>query len=189
MNLLDFLILLPIAYFCYRGFINGIIKEVLSIVGIILAVFFTFQYMEPVGRMISPMFEEKSSAIPFVSGLIIFISTLSLVHFIALLSKKFLEVIKLNALNRIAGAAFGFLKSGIVISAILLILAGFSLPSNEARQDSTTYSFVIYLAPWAYDTVATAYPGAKDFRATLEKTLEQYNPIENFPTFDNKSNS
>jgi membrane protein required for colicin V production len=181
MNLLDFLILLPIAYFCYRGFVNGLIKEVLSIVGIILAVFFTFQYMEPVGNAISPLFEPKASYVPFVSAVIIFISTLAIVHLIAYLSRKFLETIQLNFVNRLSGAAFGFLKSGIVISAILLMLAGFNLPSQEARQDSATYSYIIYLAPWTYDTVATVYPGAKDFTATVQKTLEQYNPIENFP--------
>ena len=189
MTLLDFLILLPIAYFCYRGFSNGIIKEVLSIVGIVLAVFLTFQYMEPVGNIISPLFEERASIIPFASGLIIFLSTLAAVHLVAYLSRKFLETIKLNFVNRLAGAAFGFLKSGIVISAALLILAGFSIPSQQARQDSATYSYVVHLAPWAYDTVATVYPGAEDFRSTIEKTLEQYNPIENFPILEKNRNS
>ena len=189
MTLLDFLILLPIAYFCYRGFSNGLIKEVLSIVGIVLAVFLTFQYMEPVGNVISPLFEEKASIIPFASGLIIFLSTLAAVHLVAYLSRKFLETIKLNFVNRLAGAAFGFLKSGIVISAVLLILAGFSIPSQESRQDSATYSYVVHLAPWAYDTVATVYPGAEDFRSTVEKTLEQYNPIENFPILEQNRNS
>lgn len=188
MNLIDFLILIPIAYFAYRGFANGIIKEVLSIVGIILGVFLTFQYMEPVGTVINPLFEEGASFVPFVSAIIIFVGTLAAVHFAAFLSKKFLETIKLNFVNRIAGAAFGFLKSGIVISAILLILAGFNFPSEDARQNSATYPYVIYLAPWAYDTVATVYPGAEDFRTTIQKTLEQYNPIENFPLLE-QSNS
>ncbi|NGP87144.1 CvpA family protein [Fodinibius halophilus] len=189
MNLLDILILLPIAYFCYRGFMNGIIKEVLSIVGIILAVFFTFQYMEPVGRIIEPLFEEKASFVPFISGLVIFIGTVAGVNLIAYLSKKVLETIKLNFINRIAGALFSSLKSGIVISAVLLIMAGFSLPSQESRDASATYSYVIYFAPWAYDVVATIYPGAEDFKATIEQTLEKNNPINNFPTLDKNSNS
>lgn len=189
MNILDFLIVLPLAYFCYRGFINGFIKEVLSIVGIILAVFLTFQYMEPVGEFISPFFEPKSSLVPFASGLLIFISTLSVVHLIAFMSRKFLETIKLNFINRVSGAAFGFLKSGIVISATLLILAGFNIPSDEVRKDSATYSPILHVAPWAYDAVASIYPGAKDFTATVRNTLENYNPIENFPFLEKNSNT
>jgi membrane protein required for colicin V production len=181
MNLIDFLILIPIAYFCYRGFVNGIIKEVLSIVGIILGVFLTFQYMDPVGTAIAPFFDQKSSFIPFVSAVIIFVGTLAVVNLVAYLSKKFLETIQLNFVNRLAGSVFGFLKSGIVVSAILLILAGFGIPSQQSRQESATYSYIIYLAPWAYDAVATVYPGAEDFSSTIQKTLKQYNPVKNFP--------
>ncbi|HKK44788.1 MAG TPA: CvpA family protein [Balneolaceae bacterium] len=188
MNLLDILILLPIAYFCYRGFTNGLIKEVLSIVGIILAVFLTFQFMDPVSAAIRPLFAEKASFIPFISGIIIFVGTLAIVNLIAYLSKKILQTIKLNFINRLAGLGFGFLKSGIIVSAILLILAGFNIPSKQARNESVTYSYVIYLAPWAYDSVAAVYPGAEDFSTTIRKTLKQYNPIQNFPFLDKEKN-
>lgn len=181
MNLLDLLIFLPILFFAYRGFANGIIKEVLSIVGIILAVFLTFNYMNAVGAYIRPLFDENAGYIPFVSGMLIFIGTLVIVHLIAFLAKKFLETINLNFVNRFAGMTFGFFKSGIVISAVLLFLAGFNVPSPEARQDSIMYPYIIHLAPLAYDTVAYLYPGAEDFSETISKTLDQYNPIRNFP--------
>lgn len=188
MNLLDFLILLPIAYFCYRGFMNGLIKEVLSIAGIILAVFLTFRYMDQVSAIIRPLFAPKASFIPFVSGLIIFIGTLAVVNLIAFISKKFLETLKLNFVNRLSGLIFGFLKSGIIVSAILLILAGFNIPSQQSRKASVTYPYVIYLAPWAYDSVATIFPGMEDFSTTVQRTLKQYNPVKNFPYLDKDKN-
>lgn len=184
MNLLDFFILIPICFFCYRGFVNGIIKEVLSIAGIILAVFLAFQYMDPVSSALRPLFNDNESYIPFVSAILIFVGTVSIVQFIAYLAKKFLETIKLNSINRLSGLAFGFLKSGIVVSAILIMLAGFNLPSQEARDDSVTYPYIIYLAPWSYDAIAAIYPGAEYFSETVKKTLDQYNPIDNFPTLD-----
>lgn len=184
MNFLDFLIFLPLVFFCYRGFVNGIIKEVLSIVGIILAVFLTFKYMDVVGSWIRPLFSENAGYIPFVSGTLIFVGTLVIVNIIAFLSKKFLETIKLNFVNRITGLAFGFLKSGIAISAVLLILAGFNLPSQETRDESILYPYIIHLAPWAYNVVASLYPGADDFANTTQKTLDRYKPVQNFPILD-----
>lgn len=184
MNLLDYLILIPICLFCYRGFVNGLIKEVLSIVGIILAVFLSFQYMDAVGTLIRPLFSENAGYIPFISVILIFVGTVSVVQLVAYVSKKFLETIKLNFVNRLSGLAFGFLKSGIVISAVLVVLAGFNLPSQQAREDSLMYPYVIHLAPWAYDSVAFLYPGAENFSETVQKTLKQYNPVENFPIFD-----
>lgn len=184
MNFLDFLVLIPICYFCYRGFVNGIVTEVLNITGIILAVFLTFQYMDTLAYIMRPFFNENAGYIPFVSATLIFIGTVSAVQLIDFLVKKVLAIIKLNFINRLSGLFFGFLKSGIIISAILLILAGFNLPSKKARDDSLTYSYVIYLAPWAYDAVAFLYPGAEYFSETINKTLDQYNPVENFPTLD-----
>ena len=184
MNLLDFIILIPICFFCYRGFVNGIIKEVLSIVGIVLAVFLTFNYMDPMSSALRPLFESGASYIPFIAGAIIFVGTVALVQLAAHLLKTFLETIKLNFINRLSGVAFGFLKSGIMVSAILLLLAGFNLPSEQARNESLTYSYIIYMAPWAYDTIAFAYPGAEYFTETVQKNLDKYNPIENFPISD-----
>lgn len=184
MNLLDLVILLPLLYFAYRGFVNGLIKEVLSIAGIVLAVFLTFEYMDSLNEFIGPYFNGDESYIPFISGVILFIGTIAVVQLIAYLTKEFLEAINLNFINRLSGMAFGLLKSGIIISAILLILAGFNQPSEKARQESFTYSTVVYLAPLAYDFVATFYPGAENFSETIEKTLNEYNPIKNFPTLD-----
>ncbi|MFH5832087.1 CvpA family protein [Halalkalibaculum sp. DA3122] len=184
MNLLDLIILLPLLYFAYRGFVNGLIKEVLSIAGIVLAVFLTFEYMDTLNKLIGPFFGGDESYIPFISGAILFIGTIVVVQVIAHLSRKMLEAVNLNFINRISGMAFGVLKSGIVISAILLILAGFNQPSEEVRNESVTYSNIVYLAPLAYDLVASAWPGAENFSDTIHKTLDEYNPIQNFPTLD-----
>lgn len=181
MNLLDFLIVIPLFYFSYRGFVNGIIKEVLSIAGIILGVFLTFEYMDNMSALVRPFFDEDASYIPFISGAILFIGTVGAVQLAAYLAKKFLETIKLNFINRLAGMVFGFLKSGIMVSALLLILAGFNLPSDTARGESITYSTIIYLAPLTYDAVALIYPGATNFSNTIGETFDQYNPIDNFP--------
>jgi membrane protein required for colicin V production len=181
MNLLDILILLPIAWFAFKGFTSGLVKEVLSIVGIILALFLTFRYMDAVSILLRPFFEEGSDYMPLIAALILFIGTLSAVHFIAYLTKKFLETIKLSALNKALGMIFGGLKAGLVVSGILLLMAGFNMPGEDSRQKSLLYPYVIYLAPTAYNIVAAVYPGAENFITTVENTLQENNPLNNLP--------
>lgn len=176
MNLLDFLIFIPILYFCYRGMRNGLIGEVLGIIGIILGVFLTFHYMDEMADFIRPIVEGDPSYLPFLAGAIIFFGTLIVVQLIAFMLRRFLQVIHLNIVNRILGFFFGMLKGGIIVSAILLLLAGFNQPSKQSREESIAYSYVIYLAPWAYNAVAT-----ENFSRTIQDTLNKYNPIENFP--------
>lgn len=181
MLLLDLIIATPILYFGYKGAINGLVKEVLNIVGIILAVFLTFNYLDTFSGLIAPLFDEDTSYVPFISGAILFLGTLIIVAIIAYGTKEFLKAVKLSIVNRLLGGAFGALKSGMVVSAILLLLAGFNVPGEEAREESYLYPFVIYIAPVTYNTVATVWPGAEDYSQTLRNNLSTYNPIENLP--------
>ncbi|MDR9416803.1 MAG: CvpA family protein [Gracilimonas sp.] len=181
MLILDLIIATPILYFGYKGAVNGLVKEVLNIVGIILAVFLTFNYLDAFTGIIAPMFEEGASYVPFLSGALLFIGTLGVVALIAYATKELLEAVKLGMVNRILGATFGALKSGLIISAVLLLLAGFNIPSDEAREDSFLYPAVIYLAPLTYNGVALVYPGAENYSETLKKNMGDYNPLENIP--------
>lgn len=187
MLFLDLIIAVPILYFAYKGAVNGIVKEVFNIAGIILAVFLTFNYLDVFTGIISPIFEEGASYVPFISGAILFTGTLAVVALIAYGTKEFLKAVKLSLVNRILGALFGVLKSGIIVSAFLLLLAGFNVPSEEARNESYLYSSVIYLAPFTYNAVALVYPGAENYTETLKENISDYNPLENIP-FLNDSN-
>ncbi|HYW34605.1 MAG TPA: CvpA family protein [Balneolaceae bacterium] len=179
MNLLDVCIFIPILYFCYRGARNGLIGEILSIVGIILAVFLTFHFMDPLAEYIHTFMNSNPNYLPFIAAALIFIGTLITLQIIAFLLRRFLEKIRFNTINRILGFFFGLLKGGIIVSVVLLLLAGFNQPSKKARDGSVSYSYVIYLAPWAYDAVAT-----KNFSQTINQTLRKYTPIKNFPITD-----
>ena len=185
MGIIDLVILIPLAYFGFRGFMNGLVKEVLNIVGIILAVFITFTYMDALVVIIEPLFEEPSATIPFISGIILFVGTLLIVALIAYSLKKTLEAAKLSTANRLLGLAFGVTKSGIVVSSILLLLAGFNFPSENARNESFLYSYVIHMGPLAYNSLAALAPGANSYTETIQEILSEYNPIENFPLLDN----
>ena len=182
MHILDLVIAVPLLYFGYKGAVNGLVKEVLNIVGITLAIFLTFKYMDAFSLIIKPFFEDDTAAyIPFISAAILFIGTLAVVALIAYLTKELLKAVKLSMVNRILGATFGVLKSGMVVSTIILLLAGFNIPKDEVRNDSILYPYIIYLGPWTYEAVAFIYPGAEGFTDNLKENLSEYNPLENIP--------
>jgi len=182
MHILDLIIAVPLLYFMYKGAVNGIVKEILNIVGIILAVFLTFNYMDALSIIIAPFFEEDASPyIPFLSAAVLFLGTLIIIAIIGYLTKELLKAVKLSTVNRVLGALFGLVKSGLIISTVLLLMAGFNVPKEEVRDESLLYPYIIYLGPWAYDAVALIYPGAEDYTQTIQENLSKYNPIENLP--------
>jgi len=183
MNLLDLAILLPIAFFAYKGYRNGIVWEVLSIIGVIFAVFIAFQFMEQLAGMVEPYIDQPKDIITLISGAILFAATLILVLTIALLIRKFLEFLRLNLVNRLFGLIFGGLKAGIVISAVLLLLAGFNVPDDETRTGSLSYAYVIQVAPAVYNLITSVYPESEDFVNKIRNTLDETNPIKNLSIF------
>lgn len=181
--MLDFLILLPIGYFAYKGFLAGFIQEVLSIVGIILGIFITFAYMKPVSAVFESFFTNPDTA-TIVAGLTLFIGTIAIVQTIGHLIRKLLEAIKLNFINRLAGFCFGAIKSAIVVSGFLWLFAGFNLPADETRNESLSYPYIIILAPATFNMVSTVVPNIEGFIETIEQTIREDNPIRNNPFFE-----
>jgi len=181
MYTLDIIIAIPILYFGYKGAVNGLVKEVLNIVGITLAIFLTFNYMDAFGDVITPFFEDKPEYIPFASGVILFLGTLILIGLIAYFTKKFLEAVKLGTVNRIFGALFGALKASMIVSSALLLISGFNFPAEQTRENSFFYDTVIQVGPLAYETIAIIYPGAEGFTDTIQQNISKYNPADSLP--------
>ena len=180
MNWLDMVLLVPIALFAWRGFSNGIVGEVLGIAGLIVSVFLTFAYMKPAAVLFEPYFETADYAV-IAAGTAIFVGTLIVFQLAAWLLKSILKLAKLNMVNRVAGLGFGVLKAAVVLSAALLLLAGFRLPPEQIREESVLYPVVTPVAPVVYDAVALVWPGVEGFKETMEGALDQSNPLRLLP--------
>ncbi|MGF1669381.1 MAG: CvpA family protein [Balneolaceae bacterium] len=185
MNYLDILLLIPIGYFAYKGFMTGLIRELFGIIGVILAVFLTFELMDAMISILRYLWFKPGNYLPVLAGLIIFFGTIGFTHFLANLLHQMVEIVSLNFINQISGSVFGALKTGIVLSALLLLLSGFNFPDEEIRNESTVYYHIIFIAPAVYDIVATVYPGAEDFLTIIEKNIDQTSPLKNLPIFEN----
>lgn len=184
MNLLDLFILVPIGYFAYRGLMSGFIREFFGIAGIVIAVFVTFRYMGPVSGFAAPFVENTDHA-TIIAGIVLFIFTLAGIQMVAIWLEKAFELIHLSFINQVAGFLFGAIKSALLVSALLLLLAGIDIPQEKTRTESATYPLVIYLAPAAYNLIANIYPETEDFIRTIEKSLKENNTLRTLPIFDN----
>jgi len=184
MNYLDLLLILPLGYFAYKGFMSGIVREVFGIVGVILAVFLTFVLMEDMTAILRYFWFTPGNYLPVLAGLILFFGAIIFTRFLANLIHKMLEVVSLNFINQLLGSAFGALKTAIVLSAMLLLLAGFNLPGEETRNESKVYNHVIFIAPAVYNAIVSVYPDAEDFITVIEKNIDQNSPLKNLPVFE-----
>ena len=171
MNLLDGIALLFILYFAWKGFRNGLVKEVFRIVGLVLAGFVSFQYADTAGGLLNNYFEIDPSYSPYVAFAFLFIAAMIAVQIGITFLDALIQLLLLSIPNRFFGSMFGILKSSLFISIILILLAGFGFPENETRKQSLLYKPILKVAPASYDIVARVLPGVKPYNDSVERYL------------------
>lgn len=180
METLDIIVLIPLVYFGFKGFQSGILKEILSIVGIVLAVFLTLNYLNEFTAYTKNLFGFSQDYNPFIMGTILFVSVMICTSVLIYFLSKLVNAIQLSVVNKLLGLVFGALKAGIIVSSALIFLSGFNFPDKTAIEQSKTYPVVIKIAPMSYDLIAKIYPGASNFSDVIKKTIDENNPLNNF---------
>ncbi|MDG5766990.1 CvpA family protein [Balneolales bacterium ANBcel1] len=171
MNLLDGLALLFILYFAWRGYRNGLIKEVFRIVGLVLAGFVAFQYADLAGSLIRPVLDIDPQFIPYISFTALFVLAMVAVQLGIAFLDALIQLLLLSIPNRLLGSLFGVLKSSLLVSIALIVLSGFGIPGSETRNQSVLYKSLVKVAPASYDIVARVLPGVKPYKESVEEYL------------------
>jgi len=162
MTLFDWIVALFLAFALYRGLKNGLIKEVFSLVGIILAVALALFMADVGGTWLQEQFEISEGVARLGSLITVFILVLILFQTLALVLTKLIETLLLGPINRLFGAIFSTLKATVIMSLILFFLSAYNLPSEETRQNSLLYPFVEPFAPATLSLLSEISPKIAD---------------------------
>ncbi len=113
------------------GLIRGAVREVMSLVGLVAAVYFAFKFSDTLSKSyVSKVFEDPQVSY-IVAFVLIIILTLFAIAIISSLANKLLSASGLSFVNRFLGLLFGLVR-GSIINTILVLIIGF-IPgvSNE----------------------------------------------------------
>ncbi len=120
MSWLDLVLVVVLAVSAFLGLRMGIIKAVLSLVGVIVGVVLAGQYYVALGDVL-PFFSENSSAAKIVAFAVILIAAMVIAAVAARFLKWAASVMMLGWVNRLGGAAFGLTLGAIFCAALLAI--------------------------------------------------------------------
>ncbi len=117
MNVIDIIIVLIICYFGYRGYKNGLVRELASLIALVAGIFLSIRFSDFVTSFIENKVNLDPKFMPIIAFGVIFIAVVILVLVFSKVFDKILKIIKLQWLNKMLGIVFG-------LSKILLILGG-----------------------------------------------------------------
>ncbi len=173
MGILDILILIPLAYGAWKGFTNGLVKEVAQLVGLILAVFLAFKQMDALGAWVTAQTGIDGNAAHIIAFIIVFGMVMFVVSGLVYGLNVILKITLMSIPNRIMGLVFGILKAGVGVSVLLIMLGSLELPEESIRSESLLYPYVKPLGPTTYNSLATIYPGTQSFIQDVENVLRE----------------
>ena len=159
MNWLEIVILVPIAINAFVGFGKGLIKMVLSLVGVILGVFLAGQFYDTVGSWLGFFGNEDiSNALGFILilGVVMVVAEL-----LGTVIKKMVSIVLLGWVDRLGGAALGAFIGVIFVSAALAIWAKFF--GSDAISESAIASFLLDKFPLILGLLPAEFDSVKDF--------------------------
>ena len=141
MSYLDLFFGLVLAWGAYSGFSKGLIKELASILGVIIGVFLAKNYYPYLDIKLKPIFESEAGFISILSAILIFLLTIMVFKIIAKFLTKFLKIIALGLLNRIIGSVFGIFKTVMLLCILVFIFSNINNVTGIIKAEKLSQSF------------------------------------------------
>ncbi len=169
MNYIDYIVIAVVLVGFLLGYKDGLVRKVIGVLGLIIGVILAFEFSEPVGKFLAPIFDNEVYLAKIVGGILIFL----LIILVASIIKRVVHPVdKVNRfINQILGGFSGAVQMFFFISGFFLFLNIFNLPSDTDRQNSLTYYKVYSVIPTTIDMIigdkSQASTFIKDF---IEKT-------------------
>jgi membrane protein required for colicin V production len=146
MNLIDILVWAILLVFVIKGFLKGLVREVCSLVGLVMGIWAACKYYPALSAAIWPYIHLPH----YVSATISFVLIFLIIGLLFFLLGYFLTVIfkfsLLGGINRAGGLIFGFLQGALVLSILLWLGTTKPMPvklKSQLERSSAARPFIM----------------------------------------------
>ncbi|WP_373701536.1 CvpA family protein [Porphyromonas loveana] len=144
MNAIDLFILIVLAIGLVKGLFDGIIKQAVSLIAIVLATYGCALLAIPIESWIAPAFG-LSQGVAHTFGLIIgFLTILIIIPIAGKVVTGLVKMSPIGILNHVAGGIAGIAIAGILMSYLFLINDGIFTRNQEEDMTSLRSSSALY---------------------------------------------
>jgi membrane protein required for colicin V production len=140
-SLIDFLILIIMAWCIVISYRRGFVKEVFGLGAVIVGLLLASWFYERTAPMFKDVVKTENLAL-FLAFSVIFIGTLVAAALIIWLATRFMKFAKLQWVDRVLGAAFGFIRGWVFAAVLLLVFTAFGLQTERVRNSGLAPYFL-----------------------------------------------
>ena len=151
MNYLDIILGILLLYGLAKGFMRGLFVELASLIAIIAAIYGATHFSDYAGNHLAKSVSWEPQSIKLAAFAITFIAILVIVSLLGKIFTKIANFAALGIINKLLGAAFGFLKMAFIASAVIMFVGPLNntleIVKKETINQSILYSKVAAFAP------------------------------------------
>ena len=168
MNWIDLIIIIILGFSLIRGFTDGFVKEVASLVALILGIWGAIRFSSLTAMKLDEWFDMTGQYVGIIAFLVTFGVIVVLINFVGILVDKIVDAVSLSFLNRLLGIVFGLFKSVLILSVFFVILNAIDarrpfLP-EEKIEESMLYNPISDVAPALFPII-----GEGDFMRSFDR--------------------
>jgi len=119
MVVVDLLIAVLLGYGLYKGWRNGLIISVVSLVALIAGIYFSLRFSFFTRELLMQHTQWNPNVTTIAAFFITFLTVLILIHLLGKLMTKIVETLALGFINKLTGALFEGIKIVLIISVLL----------------------------------------------------------------------
>ena len=162
MNYLDIIIAVPLLYGLIKGFFNGLVKEVTSLLALFIGVYVAINFSEYLEPKFIDILDGYQEFVPVLAFGVLFLVSVLCIKGLGFVVDKLTKALALGIFSRLFGGVFGFLKVVVIFSFLLFVITDYNLVNKQTREDS------VLLEPLT-DVARIITPPLKKHQSILDK--------------------
>ncbi|MBN2395498.1 MAG: CvpA family protein, partial [Candidatus Atribacteria bacterium] len=133
-NWIDVTILIIILFNIFLGYRRGVIAEVLTLVGLVTAIFVSIFWYTDLSLFLMKQFQWDQTLLNILSFIVIFVFVIIVFRLMENILKRITALLLLNWINNLGGAFFGLIRGSVIVSLLLFLLNVIPLPIEIQQQ-------------------------------------------------------
>lgn len=162
MNFLDIVLGLPLLWGLWKGFGNGLLIELTSILALIIGIYGAIHFSYIAGNYFTDHMELDGKYVDIAALILTFILIVVAVHILGKVLTKLVNFAMMGLLNKVAGAIFGLIKVAVILGVILIFVERiggyFDFNNDVTRAASALYFPLLEFGNLIFDRIFQGDP-------------------------------
>lgn len=165
MNHIDMIILVIVGIFCIKGFFRGMILEIFTLIGLLIAYIIALREMDMVAGFISRIITLPDVVANSLSFILLFISILLIFRWLAGILRHIAQWSFMGWLDRVGGMILGIFKGALITSLLALFISLIPLTESmkKMHEQSLLFQPIRSVAPAVFNFLKSTFPQTKNF--------------------------